>query len=132
MFFRTVVAALGVIVLLLLVLLLWPRKHAETVIVEEAPPAQPAPSPPVRAQPVKLAPAPPIVRAAPPPSEAGRPQDQMKVEESCVGKPCGTPCVIRCDPSKEYATCERAGVKSGQCNAESECTTMLPPICPPR
>jgi hypothetical protein len=135
MFFRSIVAALGVIVLVLLVLLLWPRNHVEPVAVE-AFPSVPEPAPPApRPQPVKIAPPappPPIVRAAPAAPEAGRPQDQMEVVESCAGKPCGTPCVIRCDPSKDYATCERAGVKSGQCNADSECTTMLPPICPPR
>jgi hypothetical protein len=133
MFFRTIVAALGVIVLLLLALLFWPRRHDEPAPVERAPVEAARPQPVWAApRPVKIAPPPPIVQAVAAAPEAGRPQDQMEQVESCQGKPCGTPCLIRCDPSAEYATCPRAGVKGGQCNAESECTTMLPPICLPR
>jgi hypothetical protein len=131
MFFRTIVAALGVIFLVLLAILLWPRSHGDPAApaVSDLPPPAPAPIPaPPRPPPPK--PAPQMVAVAPATPDAGRPQDQMEQVESCAGKPCGTPCLYRCDPGKDYGECTRTGHRSGQCNAENECTIHLPPVCP--
>jgi hypothetical protein len=132
---RTVIALFVVLLAFIVIeVVVWwpeapkPKRQAEETPARDEPQREPAAKLPL---PIPTAP------TQTPSASRGRTVPQIRIDETaeeirqlqtCRGKHCGDPCVLRCDPSD--GQCTPQGIRPGACASNGECNYMMPAICP--